>query len=268
MGEIIEPLKFMKPEEDSLYDVTELDGIDNIRQTWKNYKYLGRPVPRMTSILDDCIGKSNLMYWAAGLGNKFRDERIRILDIGSKAHEMIEYYLKYKAKKEMKFRSYEEMDRVETCYTNFVDWFNLMTRDGYVIDPLYIEQEIVCPWFGGTADCIMRINDKIYVTDFKTSKQISMEYLLQTYGYMWAINWNREMDGINYPIINGIGIIRVDKFKRKHETMFLDYDNSDQANILNELAVNFGSMINWYYHQQNLKYNLSQARIKRNGDYA
>ena len=48
----------------------------------------------------------------------------------------------------------------------------------------------------------------IYIIDFKTSKQISYEYIIQTCAYMWLIN-NGFFPEISH--IDGVGIIRVDK---------------------------------------------------------
>ena len=60
---------------------------------------------------------------------------------------------------------------------------------GYFIDKVIgVEIPISCPWFGGTIDAILVINGATYIIDFKTSKKISSEYLVQVAAYMWLVN--------------------------------------------------------------------------------
>ena len=63
-----------------------------------------------------------------------------------------------------------------------------------------------------------------------------------------------------------MGIIRIDKYKDKYESMFLDYGHPETAMILNDISYGFGSMINWYYHLINLNYDLKQIKKLYKGD--
>jgi predicted RecB family nuclease len=50
--------------------------------------------------------------------------------------------------------------------------------------------------FAGTLDAVARINGKIYLIDFKTSKQISPEYYLQTAAYQFCLEeMGAKVDG-------------------------------------------------------------------------
>lgn len=257
----------MQPTQDNLFDALVLEGIVNKREKWSTYKFGDMNVPRVSEILKECIGKDYLMKWALRLGKEAYDrESIDTLMTGTLVHEMIEHFLLYGVKKEVQFRSYKMKMKTEKAYLNFLSWYRDMINKGYVIEPVAIEKEIVCPWFGGTIDCIMRIYhkefgiDKIFIVDFKTSKQLSIDYLLQTFAYLWAIKWNKEYIDPTLPSIDGIGIIRIDKENNRYEDLFLDYEIPEQSSILTDIDYALGAMINWYYHIINLNYDLRVAK--------
>ena len=78
-----------------LQDVFLLDGVDEARGKMDTYTFNNIPVPRVSNILKECIGKEYLMMWAAKLGKQqFAIERIKATTIGSRVHDMIENYLK------------------------------------------------------------------------------------------------------------------------------------------------------------------------------
>ena len=97
---------------------------------------------------------------------------------------------------------------------------------------------------GGTIDGIVKINGAYYIIDFKTSKKISLEHVLQTSAYMWAINSGYTA----LPHINGIGIIRVDKaMEHTFDDLFLTETNPEQALYINQFQRCFCSLVDSYY---------------------
>lgn len=256
-----------QPEQHDLFDALILEGIVDKREKWNVYKFGDINIPRVSEILKECIGKDYLLKWALRLGKEAYDrESIDTLITGTLVHEMIEYFLLYGVKKEIKYKSYRMMMRTEKAYSNFLSWYRNMINKGYELIPVYIEKEITCPWYGGTIDCVLRIIhkemeiDKVYIIDFKTSKRISIEYFLQTYAYYWAIIWNKNNIDPSLVNVDGIGIIRVDKEVDKYEDLFLDYDNPEKGRILDDIGFGLFSMINWFYHLINLNYDLKMAR--------
>lgn len=141
---------------------------------------------------------------------------------------------------------------VNIAYNNFKLWVDNINNLGYKIEKiLATEQEVTCPYYGGTIDCIMEINGATYIIDFKTSKQISYEYIIQTCAYMWLIN-NGFFPEISH--IDGIGIIRVDKEKEgKFEDLFLNEHIPYQKEIIDQYIRGFGSLLNSYYNNINMK---------------
>jgi hypothetical protein len=263
---MINPLYFINeniPLEDDCFDALCLEGIISKREKWDVYNFFGINVPRVSEILKDTIGKDYLMKWALNLGKEVYERESReTLITGTIVHEMIEYFLIHGDKKEADYRSYQMKRKAEQAYYNFVSWYRDMIKNGHTIKPLFIEREIVCPWYGGTIDCIMEIDGNTYIIDFKTSRSISMDYLLQTYAYYWSIKWNRNNLITDLPDIDGIGVIRIDKDKDKYEFILLDGNHNEDANrILSSIGYSFSSMINWYYHQQDMKYQLKQSKM-------
>ena len=234
--------------------LTDLFLLENIDEKYRNkhfdyYDYQGIGVPRVTHILNQCINRDFLIMWAAKLGKqKYFIEKNNATTIGSRTHELIDEFLStgrfaenifYKIPPSLK-------KSVSIAFDNFKEWMNELANKGYFIsDIIAMEKPITCPYFGGTIDCICRINGKVYIVDFKTSKQISPEYLLQVCAYMWVCN-SGYVD--NIPHIDGIGIIRVDKeTKHKYDDLFLNYSVPWQADIINRYISDFGILLQSYY---------------------
>ena len=129
------------------------------------------------------------------------------LDIGNQTHKWIEYYINnphawnitdgMRLKNDL--RSKETLDSVKA----FIRWekeFNPQWLDA--------ERKIYCDRFkyAGTVDAVAKINGRVCVIDFKTSKKIYKPYHLQVTAYAQAI---KRIDGLRqWPL--GI-ILRLDK---------------------------------------------------------
>lgn len=271
---MINPISFdysyNMPKQDNLYDALVLEGIINKKDKWETYIYKDSPIPRVSEILKTTIGKDYLMKWALKLGAEdYTRESNMTLYTGTIVHEMIEHFLTTGKKKEINYRSYSVMKHTEMAYNNFISWYRDMINKGYTISPIVIEKPVTCPWYGGTIDCILSVTDpnnitKIYLSDFKTSKSLSIDYLLQTYAYYWAIEWNRHFNYNETDLninIDGICIIRIDKEKSNHEILVVNKEDKRFTDI----AYGFSSMVNWYYHIINLEYDLKMLK-KENRD--
>lgn len=239
-----------------LQDIFLLDNIsDEYRsKNFDTYKFNGIPIPRVSNILKECISKEFLISWAARLGiQQYMIEKNRATTIGTRVHEMIENYLLTGNDLNLSYKIVPNyIKSVNIAYNNFKLWVDNINNLGYKIEKiLATEQEVTCPYYGGTIDCIMEINGATYIIDFKTSKQISYEYIIQTCAYMWLIN-NGFFPEISH--IDGIGIIRVDKEKEgKFEDLFLNEYIPYQKEIIDQYIRGFGSLLNSYYNNINMK---------------
>ena len=265
----LNPLKFVKDtdwQHQTNNEILTHLGIELKLSNWDTYEFQGRNVPRVSEILKRCIGKDYLVTWAARLGlEEYRKESNRTLYIGSIVHEVIEGFLLHKEINiPDNIHSGMIRSKISRAVNNFVNWYEYMIQNGYTITVIAIEKQITCPWYGGTIDCIMTITNnntgisKTYIVDFKTSKQISIEYLLQTYAYLWAIKWNKTYYDSSLPDIDGIGIIRIDKEAVKFQDLFLDFENNNM--ILKDIEYSLTSMVNWYYHSYAMEYNLKISK--------
>lgn len=249
---------------DYLHDIFQLEYItDEYRNkhfSYYNYNSIG--VPRVSEILQLCIAKPFLIQWAAKLGlKKYGFEKHKATTIGTIVHELIESYLLYgNFDKNIMYKCPSSMKKeVLTAFDNFKSWLNNLVNNGFFIsDIIAIEKVISCPYFGGTVDCICRINGKVYLVDFKTSKRITPEYILQVTAYTWLINSGYVS---NIPRIDGIGIIRVDKEeKNKFEDLFLNFNIPEQYMIIDQYTRTFGVLLQSYYYITNMEIGFSKVK--------
>lgn len=220
------------------------------------YEYNGNPVPRVSNILDTAIGNKELIDWAASI-NKSSYEYIRdsALETGTITHEAIDDYLSgikdFYERIDKKSFNTKITGMAKQAVKNFLHWESYINNFGYMIDEIIgLEIPIITPWYGGTTDAILRINGAVYLIDFKTSKQISFTYPLQASAYALGINSGYSDIKIK---IDGIGIIRVDKYKDAFDDYFLNYHIPNQADQLNQYTNAFISILNSYYHINNTK---------------
>ena len=279
---MIEPIKFLEElsktanpylSEVNSSDIFRLEYIDKVRDKFKKYEFQGMMVPRVNEILQATVGKEYLMNWAAKLGEEgFKKERARAVNTGSFVHQMIENFLLYNQKFCCdKIYSNDMRKEVHNAFKNFLDWYDDKIKNGFVINIIALERETTNPWFGGTIDCILNLQHCYYqlnqniILDFKTSKMLSYEYLLQTYAYMWSWNWNRTFIDPILPHIDGVGLLRIDKQKPLYNEFYLTKDSNPYE--LAELDLALSSMICWFYNMNTIDYQFRNLKGENNGDH-
>mgnify|MGYP001181738806 FL=1 len=166
-----------------------------------SYKVDGVKVPSVTRIVDACFPK-NLTEWAVSVGEEeYRRVTDEALNIGNKTHEWIEKYIKL-----WLFRGYQTPktgDKFFNSVSSFLEW-----EEKFKPEWLYEERKVYCDKYNyaGTVDAVAKINGRICVIDFKTSKKIYKPYHLQVTAYAQAI---KRIDRLRqWPL--GI-ILRLDK---------------------------------------------------------
>lgn len=250
-------MPYIGPSSTNTEDVFDLSGVEKALSRHDTYKFKDTPVPRVSDLLKNCFGKENLLRWAASVGEEYDKIKKEATIIGKFAHEQIENYINGDkvSVNHINVPTYKNM--VSNCIENFINFYMLLGNIGIKINPLYTERSIITPWYGGTIDCIANIvfpngfGENIII-DYKTSKALNMEYIMQTYAYMWAVNWLNKNGFECLPDISGIMIIRVDKNCSSYDYCFLDiYHNMYE---MCELEKDLGNLINWYYSQINLNH--------------
>ena len=236
-------------------DLVEMAGIEANRAKidFSVYTYNDIPVPRVTSIISSVFDKEFLVNWALSFQYKqqYYQARDQILSIGTKVHEAIEDFLQYGKEPEIPYkRAPRQAPYIKKAYTNFKHWYEHLIETGNTFELVGIEVPVINPYYGGTVDCIAKINNAYYILDFKTSKKISYEYIIQVAAYMWTINQGYT----NLPHISGIGIIRIDKETDRYEDLFLNEFIPDQKAIIDSYISGFGSILSTYYNKLNMEY--------------
>jgi hypothetical protein len=141
----------------------------------------GTVVPGVTTILG-VLNKPALVKWANNLGlqgidsTKFVDEKAAI---GTLAHQMIADYLRG-AETDMSEYSKVQIDQAENATLSFFEW-----EKTHKVEPTLIEEPMVSEVyrFGGTIDCLGKINGNLSLLDFKTSSGIFPEMMVQVVAY-------------------------------------------------------------------------------------
>ena len=250
----------------NIEDLLESEAIENarLRDDFSTYEYNGIKVPRVTKIIDSVFNKDYLVTWALSFQYKqqYYQARDLILAIGTKTHEMIEEFLTTGIDPEPPYkRAPRQAPIIKKAYNNFKKWYNHLIETGNTFELVGIEIPVVNPYYGGCVDCIAKINNAYYILDFKTSKKISYEYIIQVAAYMWTINNNFT----DLPHISGIGIIRVDKEQDRYDDLFLNEFIPEQKAILDSYIAGFGSLLNAYYNKINMEYLFNAYRKNYSG---
>ena len=159
-----------------------------------SYKVDGVKIPSVTRLIDSCFPK-NLTNWAVTVGEEEYHRIIdEALDIGNQTHKWIEYYINnphawnitdgMRLKNDL--RSKETLDSVKA----FIRW-----EKEFKPQWLDAERKVYCDRFkyAGTVDAVAKINGRVCVIDFKTSKKIYKPYHLQVAAYAQAI---KRIDGL------------------------------------------------------------------------
>lgn len=253
------------------FDISNQPKIDNVNlndlvnsltrtgKAFERYMFNGVYVPRVTSILDYC--KGNIEYlnkWAAKLGDKYPTESENNLYVGSKVHNAIEKFLSSHVEIDTKdIRRCK--DDILTSYNNFRIWYDkVIFNTGRPIELYVSEMPIISPYFGGTLDAILKIGDKMFLVDFKTSKSISTEYFIQICAYKWIIdNYYPDL-----PKLDGLGVLRFDKkIKNCYQCVFLEIDKD--IDYITMCQQTFGVALNMFY-SMNILNKETRTIIKNN----
>lgn len=141
----------------------------------------GKVVPSVTTVLG-ILNKPALLQWAwqCGMdGLDYRSVRDNAADIGTLAHYLVMMHLKGE-KPDTSEYSAQDISQAETCFIKYLDW-----EKGNPIEPILVEEPLVSEkhGFGGTIDCLARLNGDLVLLDYKTGKAIYSEMASQLAAY-------------------------------------------------------------------------------------
>lgn len=166
----------------------------------------GKRVPSVTTVLGKFKDPGGLLYWAwnEGMeGRDFRQTREEAADAGTVAHEMVEAYL-LKRDPDLAGFSPEVLEKGSAAFDNYLRWAEHSDLEVVATETSMVSESMRT---GGTPDAIGVVNGELCVLDWKTSKSIYPEYLVQVaaYGAIWDENNPKD------PITGGYHILRFDR---------------------------------------------------------
>lgn len=174
----------------------------------------GTIVPGTTTILG-VLAKPQLVKWANDLGlqgidsTKYTD---KMAVIGTLAHYLVECELKRETPNLDNYTK-EEIDKAENALISFYEW-----QKENDLEVIFTEKKLVSEKYryGGTVDCYGLLNGKHTLIDFKTSKAIYTEHIIQLAAYKQLLTENGyQVDQVR---ILRIGRDEEEGFEERKET--------------------------------------------------
>lgn len=223
--------------------------LEQIRQQSINqnentdYEYNGVKVPRVTQVIQACIHNEGLMYWANSLGLKglsYQKTLNQAARIGTQCHNNIDHFLDGKEEGISSM-----MHEARNAYLSYKRWYNDVSTK-VPLEVIYHEKTLTCPYYGGTLDGLYKINNKIYLVDYKTSNHVRFNYCLQLAAYMYML----ELEGI---FIDGCIILQLSKYDISYMEYLLDFDNPIEKQYMQSCKEAFFSMLIWYYNMKSIE---------------
>ncbi len=147
------------------------------------YKILQKVVPSVTTILSRFKNSIGLIIWSNKLGLKgksYHQEINKAADIGTNVHELAQLHIE-----DLEYEL-PSNEIVQNCFKKFLDWWNEFSKNCEVI---FCEQSFTSKLYqyGGTADLLVKKDDEYILVDFKTSKDIYPDNLIQGSAYRQMI---------------------------------------------------------------------------------
>lgn len=211
------------------------------------YTYNGENVPRVTEIISKMIHEDAIVQWANGLGFRhisYTETLNEAARIGTMVHSSIEHYLK------------DEQDKIKEVpsLSAFKKWWKTI-NEGNRVEILGQEEKLVCPYFGGTYDLLLKINGVIYLVDFKTSNHVTYKYYIQLAAY----NYMLKMQGIQ---IGGVIILQVSKKSADYNEYVLNLSDPLQKDYFDLCERTFLALVYGYYHIMYLERGCKNGQVQ------
>lgn len=157
----------------------------------------GTPVPGVTTVLG-VINKPALVKWSNQLGLQGIDSSAYVdatARIGTCAHELVQEYLGGSLV-DRKTYSPDEINNAENALISFFAWEKM---HGGKMETIHIELPLVSESlrYGGTIDWYGKLDGRLWLVDFKTSKGLFPEHEYQVAAYYRLLRENGyEVEGV------------------------------------------------------------------------
>lgn len=209
------------------YNVDNIDG----RTYYMNKN--GIYVPRVTDIIGYCSDQEGIIQWSNSLGFRrlrYRDELDKAAAIGTNTHEAIEMYIK---------TGIQTPDNIPL--QGFIKWFTHIKSTNKV-EVLKVEEQLIGSSFGGTCDLLLKVNERTFIVDYKTSNRVRVNHFLQLSAYRALLF---ELYGM---VVDGVLILHLNKKTPDYEEFVLDFTVDDHYVFIENCYRTFLSMVYCYFN--------------------
>ena len=172
---------------------------------YAGYEIDGEKVPGVTTILSRFKDSGGLIYWAWDQGRQgkdFRETKQAAADAGTVAHDMVEHDIYGQRFNETGIDP-SILQAARGAYAAYKEWKAQTQLEVAESEISLLSRRY---GFGGTLDALF-IRRRLALADWKTSKSVYTDYLLQLGAY--AILWDENYP--NRPIEGGFHLLRFSK---------------------------------------------------------
>jgi hypothetical protein len=151
----------------------------------------GTEVPSVTTLLGHLGWKSyGLMFWAHKLGKAgidLKDERAKLADVGTMCHAFAQADITGKPRPQFLEADADQRQKAEDAFRGYLDW-KASTRLDLIASEVALVSET--HRFGGRLDAITAREGEAGLLDFKSSKDLYPDQIVQVAAYdaLWTEN--------------------------------------------------------------------------------
>lgn len=209
------------------------------------YQVDGKRVPRVTEVLSAMLHEDGLMNWANSLGWRrisYRAFMRDAVDKGTYSHLAVEKYLRNGTLDlaELNIPNDRVMEAVRSCMDGFIEWWKELHKKYKKVEVIFIEETMIHSYFGGTCDCLLKLDGKYWLVDFKSSNHMNFNYALQLAAYRFLL---KELKGIE---IAGATVLKMSKIDHNYETYTLDFSIEEHIEFIVDCEQLFLTLVSAY----------------------
>lgn len=197
----------------------------------KGYAIEGVKVPGVTTIIGRFKQSDALIGWAAKCareGKNHNEVRDRAAAVGSAAHDLVERFLasdplpKPSDVGEFYKLNAEDAKLASGAFKSWRSWY--ASLPSFELEAQEVQLTHGKHRFGGTPDCVAIIDGKRCLLDWKTSKAVNDDHMIQAATYRELWEWNMDKDN---PI-DRIIIVHLHKSGKKASEHEIDAEYCEQ----------------------------------------
>ena len=153
-----------------------------------DYILKDKKLPSVTTIIGRFKNAIGLIIWSNQLGLKglnYFDELKKAGDTGTSLHGFGELHILGKE------YSLPEDPTVRHCFNQFLEWWDNLTCEVIWTEKKFKSKKLM---FGGCPDLLVKKDGKYILVDFKTSKSLYSDFVIQLGSYKFLIEENMDIE--------------------------------------------------------------------------